>query len=93
MSVFSGIVLFAVIWFLVLFIVLPLRLQTQGEAGEVVAGTHSSAPANPQMRKRALITTAVSIVIWAIIATIIFAEIISIESLDFLSRIAPIQGQ
>jgi predicted secreted protein len=86
MSIFSGIVLYAVIWFLVLFIILPLRLQTQGEAGEIVQGTHASAPANPQMRKRALITTAVAAVLWVIITAIILAGIIRIEDLDFLGR-------
>ena len=32
----GGIVLFAVIWFLVLFVVLPIRLVTQGDRGEIV---------------------------------------------------------
>jgi len=44
MSPFSGFVLFAVFWFMVLFVVLPLRLQTQGENKNVVPGTPSSAP-------------------------------------------------
>ena len=38
MSIVSGIVLFAVIWFMVLFIILPIRVQSQIEAGERVAG-------------------------------------------------------
>ena len=35
MGITSAIVLFAVVWFMTLFIVLPLRLETQGDAGEV----------------------------------------------------------
>ncbi len=83
MAVVSGIVLYAVIWFVVLFCVLPLRLTTQDEAGEVVPGTHKSAPADPQLRKKAVIVTLVSAVIWAIVTTIILMEWITVEDLDF----------
>ena len=31
MSIVSGVVLFAVIWFMVLFIILPIRVQSQAE--------------------------------------------------------------
>lgn len=36
----SGLVLFAVIWFMTFLIVLPIRVQTQGDVGEIVPGTH-----------------------------------------------------
>ena len=49
MGITSAIVLFAVIWFMLFLIILPLGLQTQSEAGEVVPGTHGSAPANVQI--------------------------------------------
>ena len=42
MNVVSAIVLFAVIWFMVLFVVLPLRLKTQGDVGERLVGTHAA---------------------------------------------------
>lgn len=86
MTLFSGLVLYAVLWFLTLFVVLPLRLQTQGEAGNVVQGTPESAPANPQMRRRLGITTGVSFVIWAIVAAIILSGAISVDDIDFLYR-------
>ncbi|MDT2050445.1 MAG: DUF1467 family protein, partial [Planktomarina sp.] len=57
MAITSAIVLFAVIWFLALLIVLPLRLQTQGDLGKVEYGTHAGSPENPQMKKRFLVTT------------------------------------
>ena len=63
MSIVSGIVLFAVVWFLVLFIVLPIRLETQGDRGEVLSGTHASAPANLSMKRKALITTAAGLTV------------------------------
>jgi len=86
MSIFSAFVLFAVIWFLTLFVVLPLRLTTQGEAGEVVRGTPQSAPADPQIRKRMLITTGVAVVIWGVVTAIILSGVIGVEDMDILFR-------
>ncbi len=86
MTLFSGAVLFAVIWFLTLFVVLPIRLTTQGEAGNVVPGTPESAPSDPQMKRRLKITTGVSLVIWAVVAAIILSDLISVDDLDFIGR-------
>lgn len=85
----SAIVLFAVIWFMVFFIVLPLRMKTQGEVGEVVPGTHASAPADPQLKKKAIITTAVAVVLWCLITWVIFSRVISLRDLDLLGVMPP----
>ena len=86
MSVFNGAVLYAMLWFLTLFVVLPLRLTTQGEAGAVTDGTPESAPADPQMRRRLLVTTLISAAIWLPIAVVIISGVVAIEDLDFLRR-------
>jgi len=44
MSITSAIVLFAIIWFMVFFIAIPIRLETQGDRGDIVPGTHASSP-------------------------------------------------
>ena len=44
MGVTSALVLFAVIWAMVFLIALPIRVQTQGDLGEIVPGTHAGAP-------------------------------------------------
>lgn len=92
MSITSAIVLFAVIWFMTFLIVLPLRLVTQGEAGDVVPGTHKSAPADPQLKKRVRITTAVAAVLWVIIAGVILSGILTVESIDMFNRMGPGSG-
>jgi predicted secreted protein len=84
----SAIVLFAVIWAMVFFIVLPLRMQTQGEAGEVTPGTPSSAPADPQVKRKALITTLWAVPIWAAIAWTILSGAISVRDMDWFDRMA-----
>jgi predicted secreted protein len=89
MSIVSGIVLFAVVWFLVLFIVLPIRLETQGDKGEVMSGTHASAPANLSMKRKALITTGVAILVWAILVGVILSGVISVRDIDFFKRMGP----
>lgn len=88
MGITSALVLFAVIWFMVFFIVLPLRLTTQGEAGEVVPGTHASAPHNPQMARRAKITTVIALVLWGGIAGVILTGTISVRDLDWFNRMS-----
>ncbi|MDJ1006808.1 MAG: DUF1467 family protein [Paracoccaceae bacterium] len=85
----SGLVLFAVIWFLVLFVVLPLRLETQGDKGEIVPGTQAGAPANLNMWKKARLTTYVAIVIWAIAAAVIWSDLVTVRDLDWFNRMRP----
>ncbi|MDA9953975.1 DUF1467 family protein [Planktomarina sp.] len=88
MGITSAIVLFAVIWFLTLFIVLPLRLQTQGDVGKIEPGTHAGSPVNPQMKKRFLVTTAVAVVLWVIIAGSIISGVFAVRDFDWFNRMA-----
>ncbi|MFP4274203.1 MAG: DUF1467 family protein [Paracoccaceae bacterium] len=86
MSITSAIVLYAVIWFMVLLVVLPLRVQTQGDLGKITEGTHASAPEDAQMGRKARLTTLVSLVIWAVICAVILSEIITVRDIDFFNR-------
>ena len=88
MGITSAIVLFAVIWFLTLFIVLPLRLKTQGDVGKIEPGTHAGSPVNPNMKKRFLVTTAGAVVLWAIIAGRIISGVFAVRDFDWFNRMA-----
>ena len=88
MGITSAVVLFAVVWFMTFFIVLPLQLKTQGEAGEVVPGTHKSAPADAQVGRKARITTYWAIPIWAVLAFVILSGWISVRDLDWFDRMS-----
>ncbi len=92
MSIVSALVLYAIIWFLVLFVVLPIRLETQGDRGEIVPGTHAGAPANLKMAQKSKIVSIVASVLWALIAGIIMSGAISLESLDFFRALRPEAG-
>jgi predicted secreted protein len=89
MSIVSAIVLFAVIWFMVLFIVLPIRLETQGDRGEIVPGTQAGAPANLSMKRKALVTTGISVVLWVLISAVILSGAITVRDIDIFNRLGP----
>ncbi|MEO1453168.1 MAG: DUF1467 family protein [Pseudomonadota bacterium] len=89
MGIVSGLVLYAVIWFMVLFVVLPIRLETQGDQGKVEPGTHASAPANLNMRKKAKLVTMIAAVIWVILAAVIFSGVITVRDIDWFDRMGP----
>ena len=75
MGITSALVLFFVIWFLVFLVVIPIRLETQGDVGEVEPGTHAGAPAKPQVEKETWITTGISALIWVIITSVILSKL------------------
>lgn len=87
MSPVSAIVLYAVIWFLTLFVVLPLRLKTQGDVGQRVQGTPAGAPADGfSMKRKAKLTTLIAIPIWVVSAAIILWGGITVEDIDIFNR-------
>ncbi|RPE66385.1 putative secreted protein [Pacificibacter maritimus] len=83
MSIVSAIVLYAVIWFMTMFVALPIGLRTQGDEGDIVEGTHAGAPANYNPRRKAIIVSLVALVIWAAIVGVIYAEVITWQDLDW----------
>ena len=86
MSVTSAFVLFAVIWFLTFLIVIPFKIKTQGDIGVVLKGTQAGAPEVHDLRKKAIITTGVSLILWLSITILIVSEIVTIEDIDLFGR-------
>lgn len=89
MGITSALVLFAVIWSMIFLIILPIRVKTQGDLGNIVPGTHAGAPEVHDLGKKAKLTTVISLVLWIIISAIILSEIISVSDLDWFGRGAP----
>ncbi len=89
MSITAVIVVYAVTWFMVFFIVLPIRFVSQADAGSVVPGTPAGAPAEENVRRKAWITTAIATVVWAIICAIILSGWISVRDFDFNGVMGP----
>lgn len=81
MSLTSGIAIYFIIWWIVLFAVLPWGVRTQGEAGEVVPGTAESAPLKPALIKKAVATTIVSAIVFAIVYVLVVYKPISLDDI------------
>ncbi|MEM8742676.1 MAG: DUF1467 family protein [Pseudomonadota bacterium] len=86
MSITSIIVVYAVSWFMCLFIVLPLRLTTQNDTGEIAPGTAPSAPSADVMRRKIILTTLIATVVWAVLCAIIMLEVLTVADLDVFNR-------
>lgn len=75
MTVLTGFVLFAIIWWTVLFAVLPFGV---GEAhDDDGSGVQPGAPKNARMGRKFLITTLVSATLWLAIFGLVEANIFS----------------
>ncbi len=84
----SGLVLLAVIWTVVFFIVLPLRLKTQGDVGEVLPGTHASSPAEFNLKRKAKITSMFAFPIWLVIAGVVLSGAVTVRDIDWFERMS-----
>lgn len=92
MSVISALVLFVVIWFVTLLVALPIGLQTQEEAGEIVPGTPASAPVAPMIARKMIWTTVATLLIWAAVCSVIIWGGITVRDLDVFHRMGPNTG-
>ncbi len=90
MGVVSGLVLFAVIWAMVFFVALPIRVQTQGDLKDIVPGTHAGAPEHHHLKTKAWWTTFVAGILWCIIAGIILSEWITVDDIERFLRPAAV---
>jgi len=68
MKIGTAIAIYFVIWWIVLFAILPWGVKNAHEAGETtLEGNEPGAPVSHQMGKKALITTLVSAIVFAVI--------------------------
>ena len=63
MTIFNSIVLFLIIWWLILFIFLPIDISKQKK---IELGNDPGAPENPKLKKKFVLTTALTTIIWLI---------------------------
>lgn len=82
MTITGALILFSVTWFMVFLCVLPTRQVSQAEAGQVVPGSAASAPVDPQIGRKARLTTLITLVLWLAMCALIFSEVISIRDTD-----------
>jgi len=79
MNLTGAFVLYLSIWFLTLFVLLPLGQRSQAEAGEVTPGTPAGAPHNPRLGRKMLWATPIATVLWVICAWLIIGGVFTRE--------------
>lgn len=77
MNVVTGIMVYVIVWWLVLFTVLPFGNRAPDE---VQPGTVESAPERPRLWIKALVTTVIASLIWGVIYWIIESDLITFRS-------------
>lgn len=60
--------LYFIVWWTVLFAILPIRIRTQSDLDDIVPGTEPGAPAAPALRERAIWTSIAATAVFALIS-------------------------
>jgi predicted secreted protein len=72
MKIASALAIYFVIWWTVLFAVLPFGVRNSAEAGEVVEQGHEAgAPVAHGLGKKALITTVIAALVFAVVYAVL----------------------
>ena len=64
LTVFGAVALYFVVWWTLLFVILPIRNQAETDPALVVPGQDPGAPATPRLREKALWTTLLASVVF-----------------------------
>jgi predicted secreted protein len=70
MDIVGYIALYFVIWWVVLFAVLPFGVRSQHETGEVVQGTEPGAPVRPRLLRKFVITSLITALVWGVVVVV-----------------------
>ncbi len=85
MALTTVLAIYFIIWWVVLFTVLPWGVRSQGESGEVAPGTDPGAPAVHAVWRKLFWTTVIASVLFAILAGVYALDLIPY---DFLLAIS-----
>ena len=88
---FTGFAVFFIIWWLVLFTVLPWGMRSAHEAGEEVRPGHErAAPAQVNMWRKFVVTTIVTLFVYAFYYWLMYYSGLTLEDVPFLPRMPSI---
>ena len=84
MTLASAIAIYFIIWWLVLFIVLPFGIRNAHETGEIVEeGNEPGAPINPRIVQKAVVTTILATAVFSVFYLAITRGWLNHDSLPF----------
>jgi predicted secreted protein len=81
MPITTAVAIFFLIWWVVLFAVLPWGIRSQHEGGEIVPGTDPGAPAVPKLGRKLIWTTLVSGVVFVAFYVVYSDRLLTLEGL------------
>jgi predicted secreted protein len=85
MSLTSALAIYFIIWWMVLFAVLPWGADSAHERGEEVeAGMAPSAPLNPHLKRKFAVTTVIALVVFAVVYGLMVQERFGLDDIPFL---------
>ena len=80
MNAGGAIVIFVLLWWCVFFAVLPMGVKSRWEApADNIEGADPGAPVNPDLKRKMVITTIASFVLWLIVLAIMLSGIINFK--------------
>ena len=79
MSLTTSLAVFFIVWWTVLFAVLPWGIRSQLESGEVARGTDPGAPALPKLGQKLLWTTLVAGLTFALIDVVYSYQLLRLD--------------
>tara|TARA_B100001115_G_C15641717_1_gene308819 strand:- start:43 stop:294 length:252 start_codon:yes stop_codon:yes gene_type:complete len=79
MSLTGSIVIFVILWWLILFTILPRDINSQNDKGHIIEGSDPGAPANPNIAKKLIITTVITSILFAIIYFLNYFDILNVR--------------
>lgn len=92
MSIAFALALYFIIWWIVLFAMLPIGVRTSEEVGEKASpGFAESAPHRPRLLPKMIATTLIAAVIFAGLYAIIVHKVIRLDDIPFLPRYEKVQ--
>jgi predicted secreted protein len=81
MPITTALAIFFLIWWVVLFAVLPWGIRSQHEGGVIVPGTDPGAPALPNLGRKLVWTTLVSALIFAACYVVYVERLVTLQGL------------
>jgi len=86
MNLFSAFVVWLIIWWLTLFIILPIGVRGQAEENDIVEGTEPGAPHRLDIKKKFIQTTIIGTILWVLTCLLIMSGVISWSMLENLFK-------
>lgn len=77
MNWFTALAIYLIIWWLVLFVILPIGIRGQAEEGDIVEGSEPGAPHTLDIKKKFKQTTIAATLIWLLVCGVLLSGLLS----------------